>query len=64
MINWIMKKWRLRQRKIDMEILWPILKEKYSDSAKTLFVYHAHRDTAWTKDYSLDELTKFIDEME
>lgn len=38
-----------RLRKIDLEILWPICKEKAIDldHAKAAFAYHAFHDRAW-----------------
>lgn len=54
--------WRRRQRSIDLEILWPIFVEKAPDidHAKVAFAFHCFNDTAWTKDFSHDELKNII----
>jgi hypothetical protein len=42
--------WRARQRKIDLEILWPICVTGAGDDirhAKAAFAYHALKDPAW-----------------
>jgi hypothetical protein len=48
-LNWIVKLWRARQRRIDLEILWPICKENARDiqHAREAFYIHAQLDPAW-----------------
>ncbi len=61
-----LRRWHYaRQRKIDLEILWPILKSKAPDllQAKFAFSWHCHQDPAWQSlgedkiDRQLNELT-------
>jgi hypothetical protein len=42
--------WRQRQRRLDLEILWPLCREKAKtlEGAKIAFALHAHNDPAWT----------------
>lgn len=49
MMRWILNWWYARQRKIDLEILWPVCREQASDleHAKSAFAVHAYSDTAW-----------------
>ena len=49
MIGWLQGWWHSRQRKIDMEILWPICVEQANDldHAKMAFAVHAFNDPAW-----------------
>jgi hypothetical protein len=44
-LNW----WRARQRRLDLEILWPICKDHAPDldHAKAAFACHAFHDNAW-----------------
>lgn len=57
--------WRARQRRIDMEILWPVCCEQARDldHAKAAFAYHVFHDPAWL---CLDEqvILDFIDRLE
>ena len=41
--------WRHRQRRYDLQILWPICKKEARDMdhAKAAFAYHAFNDPAW-----------------
>lgn len=50
MIRWLIDWWNARRRAIDLEILWPICKEKAKDldHAKAAFAVHAFNDPAWT----------------
>lgn len=56
--------WRRRQRKLDVEILWPELKAQASDlaAARTAFVFHAINDSAWVE-YDADDLRIFVSEL-
>ena len=65
MFDWLMKWWRARQRRIDMQILWPACKQVTDDldCAKAAFFFHVARDAAWTKEYTTDELVHFVDEL-
>ncbi len=49
MIGWLIDRWRSRQRRIDLEILWPACKANARDldHAKAAFAYHAFHDRAW-----------------
>jgi hypothetical protein len=55
--------WRERQRTVDLEVLWPICKEQAPDIklARSAFFMHCTEDTAWTKDYSVDEIAQYVD---
>ena len=41
--------WRAWQRRIDLEILWPICKREAPDldHARAMFAVHAYNDSAW-----------------
>jgi hypothetical protein len=45
--------WWRRQRAIDLQILWPICKEKARslDHARAAFAVHAFTDPAWVGEY-------------
>lgn len=49
MIRWLLDRWNARRRAIDLQILWPICKEKAADldHAKAAFAVHAFNDGAW-----------------
>ena len=49
MIKWLVAKWHERQRSIDLQILWPLCRDKSPDleHAKAAFACHAYHDTAW-----------------
>lgn len=49
MIRWLLNWYNARRRAIDLEILWPICKEKATDldHAKAAFAVHAFNDPAW-----------------
>jgi hypothetical protein len=57
--------WHRRQRRLDMELLWPICLEGASDldHAKAAFAMHCFRDPAWTS-LGEDALFAFIDRLE
>lgn len=48
--NLITAYWRRRQRKIDIEILWPECKKMTHnlDSARMVFIGHTMMDPAWS----------------
>jgi hypothetical protein len=48
--DFIAAKWHARQRRIDMQILWPLCVKQASsaDHAKAAFALHAYNDPAWT----------------
>lgn len=48
-MRWLLNLWYWRQRGVDLEILWPICKQKAPnlDMAKTMFALHALSDPAW-----------------
>lgn len=55
--------WRKRQRRIDVEILWPCCKEEEAPSmymARSVFRHHCIYDPAWTKDLSLIEIEEIV----
>lgn len=64
-ISGIGRLWRRHLRRIDLKILWPACKEKAPNMeiAKGAFAVHAFNDSAWTRDFSEAELTKFIEEL-
>jgi hypothetical protein len=55
--------WHVRQRRIDLDILWPICRReaKDLDHAKAAFAVHAYHDPAWLE--LGDELFPFIDRL-
>jgi hypothetical protein len=65
MFRWIADWWHALQRRIDMEILWPVCCEQARDldHAKAAFCFHVFRDPAWL---CLDEqfVLDFIDRLE
>ncbi len=48
-MRWLKHWWYARLRQIDLEILWPICKQKSRslDVAKASFAVHAMQDPAW-----------------
>ncbi len=48
-MKWLLNWWHARQRKIDLNILWPSCKELAPDMdhAKAAFAVHAFHDRAW-----------------
>jgi hypothetical protein len=67
MVVWaaLMKWWRARQRKVDIEILWPICLKEASDldHAKAAFAMHVFNDEAWVADFNEGELIAYIDKL-
>jgi hypothetical protein len=57
--------WRARQRRIDLDILWPICVRGANDldHAKAAFAVHAFNDPAWLA-LGEDEMLDFIDRLE
>jgi hypothetical protein len=64
MFRAIQRWWRARQRAIDLQILWPICKEKARslDHARAAFAVHAFSDPAWVDEYG-DNLVNVIGEL-
>jgi hypothetical protein len=62
-MKWLQNWWRARQRRIDLEILWPACKEKAADldRAKAAFAWHAFNDPAWLA-LGREEIIRFIDD--
>jgi hypothetical protein len=56
--------WHARQRRIDLDILWPICRREANDldHAKAAFAVHAYRDPAWLE-LGEDDLFAFIDRL-
>jgi hypothetical protein len=56
--------WHARQRRIDMDILWPICRREANDldHAKAAFAVHAFNDPAWLE-LGEDKLFKTIDRL-
>ena len=54
--------WHARQRRIDMDILWPICRREANnlDHAKAAFAVHAYNDPAWME-LGEEKLFAFID---
>lgn len=55
--------WRVMQRRLDLTILWVELKGQAADidHAKAAFFYHVINDTAWTTDFTKEELIEIVD---
>ena len=65
MINTIRNWWWARQRKMDMEILWPLCVDNSPDMdhAKAAFAVHAFNDPAWIEHYG-SQLPAVIDALD
>jgi hypothetical protein len=64
MYMWIKKLWYAHLRRIDIQVLWPLCKEK-SESlghAKAIFAVHAVHDRAWLI-LGTDEIIRRIDQL-
>lgn len=50
-MNFITRLWHRRQRKIDLEILWPAIRSRASDlnHARDAFQIHMNLDRAWER---------------
>lgn len=69
MLNFIGKWWRKRQRVIDIEILWPAIKEEHRkigedvNRSRQAFFLHCAADPAW-KDLTVWEIGAIVDKLE
>lgn len=65
MMEWIQRWWRSRQRAMDMSVLWPVCKEEAPslDVARAIFMSHCMNDSAWTLDYTEEDLKEFIGQL-
>jgi len=63
-MNWLRNLWWATQRKIDVQILWPICKAKAKTlgDARHAFMMHAITDPAWVRHYG-ENLWKAICEL-
>lgn len=66
MTSWIFRWYRKRQRQIDIDLLWPICKERASsrDIAEDAFYWHCINDRAWTKDFNQKRIADIISELD
>jgi hypothetical protein len=73
MFRAILSMWRAHQRRIDIEILWPICKReaaaKFGDEqmfnyARGAFAVHAFNDPAWVNALTHDEIVEQIEALE
>lgn len=50
MFRWLIGQYYARLRRLDIEILWPTLKDQAADldHARLAFIVHAMGDPAWT----------------
>jgi hypothetical protein len=57
----IFRWWRMYQRRLDKQLLWPACKEEAPDleTARTVFLLHTEVDQAWS-DVSRDEAVTII----
>jgi hypothetical protein len=64
-MKWLLNWWRARQRRIDLEILWPACKNEAPnlDLAREAFIRHALNDPAWLPLKS-DEIIRLVFELE
>lgn len=64
MLDWIFNWWRRRQRKVDMEILWPSIRSQSQNlsRAKLAFRMHINMDPAW-QDLSDDEIENVMEKL-
>jgi hypothetical protein len=48
-VTWLADFWHARQRKIDLQFLWPSCRDLAPDlnHARMAFAVHAHNDKAW-----------------
>ena len=71
MLGWIGRWWRKRQRRLDLEFLWPSIKtEAYLRPesreqpslylAREAFFLHCINDPCWTKDFDLVEIERIV----
>lgn len=66
MVKRIGRWWRKKQRRADLDILWPQCKRYAADVryARACFAFHVFRDRAWTADYSDRELSDLINRLD
>lgn len=64
MIKWILNWWHARQRRIDLQILWPMCKDYAHDleEAREVFLFHAVNDYAWLS-LGHEEIIKVIERL-
>lgn len=62
MIGALGRWWRKRQRRIDLEILWPVCKENSETifQARAAFTMHCYMDPAWGKDFDAIEIDRIV----
>lgn len=48
-LQWLVGRWRERQRSLDIELLWPCCRELAAslDEARAVFAVHCFMDPAW-----------------
>jgi hypothetical protein len=65
MFSFLRSLWRQRQRRIDLDILWPLCREKARDlqGAKIAFALHCHNDPAWIE-LGPDHIAQVIDALD
>lgn len=63
-IRWLIRKFNARRRRIDLEILWPSIRDKAPsiDRAREAFYLHAVNDEAW-KELGFIEMGRIIGEL-
>lgn len=63
--SWLGGIWHRQQRRIDLQILWPVCKKQANDieHAKALFACHAFNDNAWLI-LGDEGIKKVIDELQ
>ena len=59
------KWWRKRQRRTDLEILWPVCLSEAPDidKAKAAFAVHVFNDAAWCQDFTHAQLVDFVERL-
>lgn len=62
----IRKWWHARQRRIDMDVLWPqcLAGANNLAHAKVAFAIHCAHDPAWTSEMNHDEIMDFVERLE
>jgi hypothetical protein len=65
MISRLRSLWRARQRKLDLQLLWPTCREqaKTLEEAKIAFGFHANHDPAW-QELGSAQIARVIDELD
>jgi hypothetical protein len=65
MFTWFGRWYRARQRRIDVKILWPVIKKQVGIAkAREVFYVHCACDDAWTREYKHADLVSFIAELD